>query len=58
MPWLQGIPATPMEEEDERGQHHAEHVEMGGRKRREELAIGFPEFVGTKKVPLPPCADP
>ena len=36
-------------EQDLKGMHHAEYVEMGGRERRDQLAIRFPEFAGKPK---------
>ena len=51
------IPAgEPATDDDLRGQHHAEYVEMGGRENRDKLGIAFPEFATTnKKVSWPAC---
>ena len=33
-----------------RAQHHAQYVEMGGKERRDQLNIKFPEFAAKTKV--------
>ena len=45
----QVIPTLPVEEEDERAKHHAQYVEMGGKERRDQLNIKFPEFSAKTK---------
>ena len=56
---LQVVPEPEVEEEDMKGQHHAQFVEMGGKQRRDQLNIRFPEFAAkTKPVSLPAVSHP
>ena len=47
---LAAVGAAEPDDDDLKGMHHMEFVEMGGRERREALNIRFPEFGGKKQV--------